>query len=80
MPWHVQYREHSAEHVLHCLTPEAAIEAACELIDQGSDVFGIGTGSLTDSISTPEIARIYDLWARAKAPFGTEPTRVARAT
>jgi len=51
-------------------TPESAIEAACHLIDEGSDVFGIGTGPLTDTIAGNEIARIYAIWAREKSPFG----------
>ena len=51
-------------------SPEAAVENACRLIDEGHDVFGIGTGDLTDSIEPEQIARIYALWARAKSPFG----------
>jgi hypothetical protein len=45
-------------------TPELAIEAACRLIDDGCDVLGIGTGPLADSISRPEITRIYAIWAK----------------
>ena len=51
-------------------TPESAIETACHLIDEGSDVFGIGTGPLTDTIAGNQIARIYAIWAREKSPFG----------
>jgi hypothetical protein len=47
-----------------------AIRAACRLIDHGYDVYGIGTGPLTDSIGKEQIARIYAMWARAKFPFG----------
>jgi len=50
--WHVQYRY--------------AIEAACGLIDESCDVYGIGFGSLDDSIAKNQIARIYALWSRAK--------------
>jgi hypothetical protein len=49
---------------------EAAIETACGLLDEGSDVFGIGTGPLTDTIARIDIARIYAIWAREKRPFG----------
>ena len=49
-------------------TPEAAIEPACRLLDEGSDVFGIGTGPLTDTIARNEIARIYAIWVRGKHP------------
>jgi len=46
-------------------TPEGAIEAACRLIDDACDVFGIGTGPLTDSIDCKQISRIYAMWALA---------------
>jgi hypothetical protein len=51
-------------------SPERAIEAACRLIDEGCDVYGIGTAPLTDSIERKEIAHIYAMWARARSPFG----------
>jgi len=51
-------------------TPEQAIEAACLLLDEGHEVFGIGTGELTDTIEGEEIKRIYAMWARARGPFG----------
>jgi hypothetical protein len=69
MTWHIQYRDGAGEHVVMHPNPEEAIEAACGLIDGGHDVFGIGTGPLTDSIDAARIARIYSLWARAKYPF-----------
>jgi hypothetical protein len=50
-------------------SPEQALEAACRLIDDGCDVYGVGTGPLTDSIDREEIARIYAMWAREKCPF-----------
>jgi hypothetical protein len=49
-------------------TPEAAIEAACRLMDDGVDVFGIGEGDLTDSIDRTQITRIYEMWRRARPP------------
>lgn len=70
MVWHVQYRKDGTEHVVRHPTPEEAIEDACKLIDGGYDVFGIGTGPLTDSIAKDEIAKIYRFWVRAKSPFG----------
>jgi hypothetical protein len=70
MTWHVQYRNDLTEHIVRFPSPEEAIEAACRLIDDGCDVYGIGTGPLTDSIARDEIARIYNLWARPKRPFG----------
>jgi hypothetical protein len=69
MMWHVQYRKDATSHVARHPSPEQAIEAACRLIDDGCDVYGVGTGPLTDSIDREQIARIYAMWARAKFPF-----------
>src|ERR1700732_2872127 len=71
MMWHVQYRKDATSHVARHPSPEKAIEAACHLIDDGCDVYGIGTGPLTDSIGREQIARIYAMWAREKCPFKT---------
>jgi hypothetical protein len=70
MEWHVQHHENGVGRVGSHSSPEAAIEAACRLIDQGYDVDGIGAGPLTNSIAKDEIARIYALWDRARRPFG----------
>jgi hypothetical protein len=70
MTWHVQYRKDAIDHVARHPSPELAIEAACRLIDDGCDVYGIGTGPLTDSIARDEIARIYEFWVKAKPPRG----------
>jgi hypothetical protein len=70
MTWHVQYRRGAAEVVARYPSPELAIETACRLIDDGCDVYGIGTGPLADSIAKDQISRIYAIWARAKYPFG----------
>ena len=45
-------------------------------MDDGCDVYGIGTGPLTDTIAREDIARIHVFWARAKAPW----PRHSRAT
>jgi hypothetical protein len=70
MTWHVQYHKDAMDHIERYPSPERAIEAACRLIDDGCDVYGVGTGPLTDSIEREQIARIYAMWARAKFPFG----------
>jgi hypothetical protein len=72
MEWHVQYRRGGMDHLVMFPSPEAAIENACRLIDDGHDVFGIGigTGPLADSIEREQIVRIYTIWTRAKSPFG----------
>jgi hypothetical protein len=71
LTWHVQYRKDAADHVDRHPTPEKAIEAACGLLDDGCDVYGIGTGPLSDSIGKDVIARIYAMWVKAKpdAPY-----------
>lgn len=66
MTWHVQYRKDTTDRVMRHPSPELAIESACRLIDDGCDVYGIGTGPLSDSIERNEITRIYALWSRAK--------------
>jgi len=69
MTWHVQYREGGTDHLVRYPTPEEAIESACRLIDEGCDVYGMGTGSLSTSINRNEIARIHAFWARPNTPF-----------
>jgi hypothetical protein len=66
MKWHVHYRQGTTDHVVWHPSPEGAIDAACRLIDEGLDVFGIGTGDLADSIEKITIDRIYALWVGAK--------------
>jgi hypothetical protein len=70
MSWHVQYREAGTDRLVRYPTPEEAIEAACRRIDEGCEVYGLGTGSLTTSISRDEIGCMYAFWARTKTPFG----------
>jgi hypothetical protein len=73
MTWHVQYRNKAGDHIVERPGPELAIEAACRLIDDGCDVYGIGTGPLTDSIDKEQIARIYAMWTRPRHLFGRIP-------
>ena len=70
MTWHVQYRKDATDHIERHPSPERAIEFACRLIDDGFDVYGIGTGPLRDSVEREQIAQIYVMWARMKYPFG----------
>ncbi len=62
LEWHVQYRDGACDRVAMHSTPEAA----CRLMDQKHDVYGIGTGPLTDSVGRAHIARIYSMWKDAK--------------
>ncbi len=73
MDWHVQYRDAMGDRLVMFSTPERAIEAACGLIDQGHDVYGIGTGPLTDTIKKEHIERIYAMWARTQYLFDRIP-------
>jgi hypothetical protein len=66
MPWFVRYTRSAEDHLVRMRTPEQAIETACRLLDEGCDVYGVGTGPLTDSIGKDEISRIYDMWVRAR--------------
>jgi hypothetical protein len=70
MEWHVQFSRRGETRVEIHPTPEAATEAACLLMDQGCDVYGIGTDTLTDTIGPDRIAAIYESWRRGKHPFG----------
>jgi len=44
--------------------PEEAIKAACDLLDNGYDVYRIGMDSLDYSIEKDQITRIYDIRVR----------------
>jgi hypothetical protein len=64
MTWHVQYRDRTGEQIVRLSAPEEAIEIACQLIDDGYEVHGIGEGPLTDSIGKDRIADIYAMRSR----------------
>lgn len=66
MTWFVQYNKSGTDHLVRMLTPEQAIKTACELLDADCDVFGIGSGPLTNSIGKDQIALIYSMWVRAR--------------
>jgi hypothetical protein len=66
MTWHVQYSANGEDRVSQHPTPEMAIETACDLIDSGHEVKGIGTGELTDSIGVEQIAKIYSIRNRTR--------------
>ena len=67
--WRIQYTNDLGDHLENYQAPELAIEASCRHIDNGCDVYCIGMGSFDDSVGKDVIARIYDLWLRAKVPF-----------
>ncbi len=59
------------------VSPEAAIESACTLLDRDYEVYAIGTGLLGDSIGMAEISAIFAIWTAAhrsgRERFGNEP-------
>jgi hypothetical protein len=81
MNWHVRFSSDDGENIVKHRTPEEAIEAACHALDRGATVQSIGTGDAADFVGPDVIARIYELWVRAKVPLGlgkmeTEPDAV----
>ena len=63
MTWHVQFTKlGGVTEIVRFTTPERAIEEACRMLDDGYDVFGIGTGPLSDSIDRGQITRIHEIW------------------
>jgi len=73
MEWYIIYRRETVDHMEMCLTPEAAILAACLLIDHDCEVHGIGIGPVTDAIGPGEIAQFYGSLSRAQGPLGRPP-------
>lgn len=55
--WHVQYRNGTIDRVEWFIDCELAIETACRLVDAGCDVYGLGSGSLNDSIPSDRSVR-----------------------
>ena len=72
MPWFVRYRESAADLIVRMRTPQQAIETACRLLDDGADVYAIGTGPLTNSIERAQIDRIYEMWVKTRPPSCTK--------
>ena len=69
MEGHIQYRHEGIAQIARFSSAEDAIDTACRVIDDGHEVYAIGTGPLTDSIGVNEIASLYALWARAENAF-----------
>jgi hypothetical protein len=66
MTWDIRYNRDAEDHLELHATAEGAIEAACSLLDQGCDVYGVWTGDLAESIDREQIIRIHGL--RIKSP------------
>lgn len=66
MEWQVRYQRRSTECFGRYPTQEIAVKAACLLIDQGCDVFGIGLASETAELGREQIAEFYRSWAHER--------------
>jgi len=66
MTWDIRYNSDGLDHLQSHPTAENAIEAACSLLDQGCDVYGVWTGDLAESIDREQIIRIHG--RRMKSP------------
>jgi hypothetical protein len=65
--WFVRYKAGpDGDQIERVETPEEAIERACRLLDDGHEVAGIGMGLAADPVETDQIARIYQMWKRAR--------------
>jgi hypothetical protein len=66
--WRIQYGQGVADGIEAFESSDAATEAACRLLDSGSDVVGIGMGIGSDksAIGRERLALIYALWVRAR--------------
>jgi hypothetical protein len=71
MEWTVQYKQAGVDRTVDAVNPDDAVRTACQLMDDGYEVCGIGTGALTHMIGKEEIARLYALWVRAKPPYSS---------
>ena len=72
MSWHIQYRDDTKDYIVWHASAALAIEAACCLMDDGYDVYGIGTGPLADAIGPVEIALICATWVRTRSSPGVQ--------
>jgi len=55
-----------ADHVYWFNNCVSAIEAACDLLDDGCDVCSVGERSSGDTLSKGQIARVHTLWMKTK--------------
>jgi DNA-binding LacI/PurR family transcriptional regulator len=64
--WRIRYRQGAADCVDGFDSSDAATEAACRLLDGGSDVIGIDAGQDERAIDRERLALIYAAWVRAR--------------
>ncbi len=64
--WRIHYRQGTANRVAGFQSSDAATEAACRLLDNGSEVIRIGTSPGVTTIDRERLALIYASWVRAR--------------
>jgi hypothetical protein len=64
MNWRVEYHEGPARKTLRYHTPEQAVTGACTMLDDGHDVFEIGSDEFAVTAGPAEIAKIYAMWIK----------------
>ncbi len=64
--WRIHYRHGAADHVEGFASSDAATEAACRLLDHGSEVISIDAGPDETAIDRERLALIYASWVRAR--------------
>ncbi len=65
--WDVLFLDGKEERLSRYENHALAIDAACELVDKGYEVHGIGRGPLAYPIGKHAITRIYAIWARERS-------------
>ncbi len=64
--WQVHFRQGAEDHVAAFKTADEATEAACRLIDGGSEIVDIETTQGTGIIDREQMAHVYARWSRAR--------------
>lgn len=62
--WRVEYLDGVERRMKRYATPELAVTGACHLLDDGLDVFEIGSTDFSISAGPADIARIYAMWIK----------------
>ncbi len=64
--WQVHFRLGAQKHVAAFKTADEATEAACRLIDGGSEFVDIETVQGSTAIDREQMAHLYARWSRAR--------------
>jgi hypothetical protein len=72
MIWQVRLRVGTVDRLVACPSPDRAIEAACNPIAYGYEVYGIETEPPAHSIGRDIITRVFEIWMKEKSAFNQE--------